>query len=156
MSIGRKLKEYLSDARVEYDLVEHPRTESSSRTAQAAHVPGDCLAKGVVLHHDNGYMLAVVPSTHRVEVGSLEQAFGCNLNLATEPEIADLFDDCRLGAIPPTGAAYDVATVVDESLAAQPEVWFEGGDHRTLVRVSGDGFRKLMAEARHVQFSHHA
>ncbi len=156
MSIGRKLKEYLSDARVDYDLVEHPRTECSSRTAQAAHVPGDCLAKSVVLQHDDGYVLAVVPSTHRVEVGSLERTIGCNLNLATEPEIADLFDDCRLGAIPPTGAAYDIATVVDDSLTERPEIWFEGGDHRTLVRVSGDGFRRLMAEARHVHFSHHA
>lgn len=156
MTIGRKLKEYLSDARVEYDLVEHPRTESSSRTAQVAHVPGDNLAKSVVLHHEDGYVLAVVPSTHRVELGSLERTFGCNLNLASEPEIAGLFDDCRIGAIPPAGAAYDLETVVDEQLAAQPEVWFEGGDHRTLVRVSGDGFRRLMAEARQAQFSHHA
>jgi len=156
MSIGRKLKEYLSDARVDYDLVEHPRTECSSRTAQVAHVPGDCLAKGVVLHYDDGYVLAVVPSTHRVELGSLERTFGCNLDLASEPEIADLFDDCRLGAIPPTGAAYDITTVVDDSLTERPEIWFEGGDHRTLVRVSGDGFRRLMAEARHAHFSHHA
>ncbi len=155
MTIGRKLKEYLADARVDYDLVEHPRTECSSRTAQAAHIPGDRLAKGVVLQHDDGYVLAVVPSTHRVEVGSLERTFGCNLDFATEPEIADLFSDCRLGAIPPTGAAYDVTTVVDDSLTGQPEVWFEGGDHRTLVHVSGDGFRRLMAEARHAHISHH-
>lgn len=156
MTIGRKLKEYMSDARVDYDLIEHPRTESSSRTAQAAHIPGDNLAKSVVLHYDDGYVLAVVPSTHRVELGSLERTFGCSLKLASEPEIAGLFDDCRLGAIPPAGAAYDVETVVDGCLADLPEVWFEGGDHRTLVRVSGNGFRKLMAEARQVQFSHHA
>ncbi|UCH73499.1 MAG: YbaK/EbsC family protein [Rhodospirillales bacterium] len=155
MSIGRKLKEYLSDARVEYDLVEHPRTECSSRTAQVAHIPGDRLAKGVVLHHDDGYVLAVVPSTHRVEVGSIERTFGCTLDLASEPEIADLFDDCRLGAVPATGAAYEVATVVDDSLAEQPEIWFEGGDHRTLVHVSGDGFRRLMAEAQQAHISHH-
>lgn len=155
MSIGRKLKEYMSDARVDYDLVEHPRTESSSRTAQVAHVPGDRLAKSVVLHHDDGYVLAVVPSTHRVEVGSLERTVGCNLNLASEPEIAGLFDDCRLGAIPPAGAAYEIETLVDDSLTGLPEIWFEGGDHRTLVRVSGDGFRRLMAEARQAHFSHH-
>lgn len=155
MSIGRKLKEYMSDARVEYDLVEHPRTECSTRTAQVAHVPGDHLAKGVVLHHDDGYVLAVVPSTHRVEVGSLERTVGCNLDLAREPEIADLFDDCRLGAIPPAGMPYDVLTVVDDSLAALPEVWFEGGDHRTLVHVSGEGFRRLMADAQQAHFSHH-
>lgn len=153
MSIGRKLKEYLADARVDYDLVEHPRTECSTRTAKAAHIPGERLAKGVVLAYDDGYLLAVVPSTRRVRLDSLERTLGCNLDLASELETADLFDDCRLGAIPATGAAYDVETVVDDSLNSASEVWFEGGDHRTLVRVDGDGFRKLMAEAQHAQFS---
>ena len=156
MSIGRKLKDYMLDAKVEYDLVKHPRTQTSSGTAHAAHVPGEQLAKGVVLHHRDGYVLAVVPSTHRVELDTLERVFGCNLDLASEPEIADLFDDCRLGAIPPAGAAYDVKTMVDESLASLPEVYFEGGDHRTLVHVSGDGFRRLMAEAQQARISHHA
>lgn len=154
MSIGRKLKDYLADARVDYDLVDHRRTETSSKTAQAAHVPGDRLAKGVLLHHDGGYVLAVVPSTHRVELDSLEQTFGRGLKLASELEIESLFDDCQLGAIPPAGAAYDVETVVDESLDLLPEVFFEGGDHHTLVHVTGDGFRRLMAEAQHARFSH--
>ncbi len=156
MSIGRKLKDYMSDARVEYDLVKHPRTQTSSGTAHAAHVPGGMLAKGVVLHHQDGYVLAVVPSTHRVELGKLEKTFGCDLDLASEPEISDLFDDCRLGAVPPAGAAYDVKTMVDESLASLPEVYFEGGDHLTLVHVSGEGFRRLMAEAQQARFSHPA
>ncbi len=156
MSIGRKLKDYMADAKVEYDLVNHPRTQTSSDTAHAAHIPGDRLAKGVVLHHQDGYVLAVVPSTHRVELDSLERTVGRDLDLASEPEIADLFDDCRLGAIPPTGAAYDVKTMVDESLTSLPEVYFEGGDHRTLVHVSGDGFRRLMAEAQQARFSHPA
>ncbi len=155
MSFGRKMKEYLSDARIDYDLVEHRRTETASDTAREAHVPGDQLAKSVVLHHDEGYVLAVVPATHRVELGTLERTIGCSLNLASEAEIADLFDDCVLGAIPPTGPAYDVETLVDRTLDRQPEVYFESGDHRTLVHVDNAGFRRLMAEAQRGVFSHH-
>ncbi|MDH5410686.1 MAG: YbaK/EbsC family protein, partial [Alphaproteobacteria bacterium] len=62
---------------------------------------------------------------------------------------------CVLGAVPPTGLAYDIATLVDEELDKQPEVYCESGDHQTLIHVSGEGFRQLMAEAQHAQFSHH-
>jgi len=155
MSFGRKFKEYLLDSRVDFDVIEHRRTESSSETAQAAHIPGDRLAKAVVLQHDDGYVLAVVPSTHRVELGTLERTLGCRLNIATETDIEEIFRDCALGAVPPTGPAYDLKTMVDEELDKLPEVYFESGDHRTLVHVTGDGFRQLMAEAQHAQFSHH-
>lgn len=155
MSFGRKFKEYLLDSRVDFNIIEHRRTESSSQTAQAAHIPGDRLAKAVVLQRDNGYVLAVVPSTHRVELGSLERTLGCKLNIATESEIEEIFRDCALGAVPPTGPAYNLETLVDEELDKLPEVYFESGDHRTLVHVTGDGFRQLMAEAQHAQFSHH-
>lgn len=152
MTIGRKLKDYLADAHVAYDLVEHPRSEGSSQTARAAHVPGDCLAKGVVLNYGDGYVVAVLPSTQKIDFGALEQTLGRTLDLASEDEIAGLFDDCMTGAIPATGIAYDIETVVDESLERKPEVWFEGGDHRTLVHLDQNAFRRLMTEARHAQF----
>ncbi len=77
------------------------------------------------------------------------------LGLATEGEIADLFDDCDLGAVPPVGAAYGLSVVLDESLVDAPEVYFEGGDHTTLVHVAGDAFGTLMSDARRGRFSHH-
>jgi Ala-tRNA(Pro) deacylase len=155
MSFGRKFKEYLLDSHVDFDTVEHRRTASSCQTAKAAHIPGDRLAKAVVLQHDGGYVLAVVPSTHRVELGTLERTLGCNLNIASELEVGEIFRDCVLGAVPPTGLAYDIETLVDEELDKQPEVYCESGDHQTLIHVSGEGFRQLMAEAQHAQFSHH-
>jgi len=35
-------------------------------------------------------------------------------------------------------------------------IYFEGGDHRTLVHVSGKDFRNLTMDARHARFSHAA
>jgi Ala-tRNA(Pro) deacylase len=156
MTIATKLNQHLKQAGVEFDVIAHPRTASSSRTAQAAHVTGECLAKAVVLHDASGYLLAVVPSTHRVEVDSLNRLLGRTLNLATEDEIGDLFDDCEVGAVPPIGAPYGIETVLDESLAAPPDICFEAGDHRNLIRVTADNFTILTADASRERFSHHA
>jgi Ala-tRNA(Pro) deacylase len=45
--------------------------------------------------------------------------------------------------------------VLDDSLAGLDEVCFEGGDHRSLVRVGGEQFRGLMSGARRGRFSTH-
>jgi Ala-tRNA(Pro) deacylase len=156
MTIAKTLGAHLAAAAVDYDVVSHLSTPSASRTAQAAHITGERVAKAVVLHDDSGYLLAVVPSTHRVEFGTLHDLLGRSLNLATEAEIADLFGDCDVGAVPPLGAAYGLKVVLDESLLGQPEIFFEGGDHASLVHVGGGDFASLMADAQRGQFSHHS
>lgn len=155
MAIAKRLSEYLAGAGITHDVVTHPRSESTSRTAQVAHVTGERVAKTVVLHDDQGYLLVVVPSTHSVELDTLGRVLNRRLNLATESEIGTLFDDCELGAVPPVGAAYGLKVMLDESLTAQPDVYFEGGDHRKLIHVSAEDFEKVMEGAERGRFSHH-
>ena len=156
MTVTKRLRQFLDTEGVAYDVVTHPRTATTSETAHAAHISGECMAKSVVIHHELGYLLVVVPSTHRIELNALQEFMDTRLGLATEKEIADLFDDCDLGAVPPVGAAYGLDVVLDESLAKLPDVYFEGGDHRSLVHVTGDAFRTLMKDARRGNLSHHA
>ncbi len=156
MTISSRLRDYIEQKGTAYETVPHHRTATSRQSALAAHVPGSRVAKSVVLHHDSGYALAVLPSTHRIEIAALEDLLDRPLGLASEDEVATLFDDCDVGAVPPVGEAYDVPVVIDESLAGQADIYFEGGDHRTLVRVSGSGFRDLMGGARVARFSHPA
>jgi Ala-tRNA(Pro) deacylase len=156
MTIANKLRQYLNNEGVHYDVTSHPRTATSSQSAEAAHIPGAWMAKSVVVHHEMGYVLAVVPSTHRVELSSLQDLLDRRLGLATEGEVSTLFNDCETGAIPPIGAAYGVPVVIDESLGDAPHLYFEAGDHKNLVHVSSDAFRVLTKDARRGRFSHHA
>lgn len=155
MTIAKRLKDHLERVGVAYDTVPHPRTATASETAQAAHVPGDLVAKGVVVHHEQGYVLAVVPSTHRIDLGAVQEIVGARLGLAGENEIDRIFGDCSAGAVPPIGAAYDLPTLLDQSLDDRDEVYFEGGDHKTLVLVTGKDFQQLMSDARRARFSEH-
>lgn len=156
MTIATRLKNYIESAGVPYDIVAHQRTSTSQQSAVAAHVPGSRMAKGVVIHHELGYALAVVPSTHRVELGALQDLMDKRLGLASEDETGSLFQDCDVGAIPPIGAAYGVPVILDESINDAADIYFEGGDHKTLVHVSGRDFRNLTREATRARFSHPA
>jgi Ala-tRNA(Pro) deacylase len=156
MTIANKLKHFIDGKGVSYDTVEHHRTSTSRQSAIAAHVPGSIMAKSVVVHHELGYALAVVPSTHRIELSTLQGIMDKRLGLASEDEVVSLFGDCDVGAVPPIGAAYDVPVILDESLGKADDIYFEGGDHRTLVHVSGKDFRNLTTDARQARFSHPA
>ncbi|HEY5797108.1 MAG TPA: aminoacyl-tRNA deacylase [Bosea sp. (in: a-proteobacteria)] len=156
MTIAKKLRDYIDGEGIAYDTVAHHRTRTSNQTAVAAHVSGNSLAKSVVVHHETGYALAVVPSTHRIELSTLQDVMNKRLGLASEDEVGSLFTDCDLGAIPPIGSAYDVPVILDESLGNASDIYFEGGDHKTLVRVSGPDFRSLMKGAKVARFSHPA
>jgi len=154
MTIAPTLQTYL-DQRVSYEVIPHEPTMSSTRTAEASGISGKCLAKGVVLRRNSGYMLAVLPASHHIRLPELKAALGEDVELAAESEIAKLFQDCARGAIPPVGDCYGLDTIVDESIDAQPEVYLEAGDHATLVRLSHAQFAKLTANAQHKRFSVH-
>ncbi len=153
MAIAITFKQYLDQTGVPYEVVMHPRTYSSMRTAEAAHVPGHRLAKSVILEDDNGYVMAIVPSNRQIRLGAVSDELHRNLRLATEQEISSLFKDCDVGAIPPVGPAYGVPTLVDDTLAREPDVYLEAGDHEELIHVSHDAFINLLGPVQQGRFS---
>ena len=154
MSIAPTLQKHL-DQNVMYDVITHDPTMSSTRTAQACHVSGNCLAKAIVLRRDSGYLLAVLPASHHIYMPQLKQQIGDDVDLADEQEIRGLFPDCALGAVPAIGECYDLDVIVDDSIEVPSDVYLEGGDHQTLVHLNQAQFSRLMAEARHGRFSVH-
>ena len=155
MAIAPAVEAFLEEHSIEYDVVRHPRTLSSARTAEFAHVPGKQLAKSVLLEDEQGYLIAVVPATHKVDLGKLHHQLNRRVGLAIEREAAELFHDCDRGAIPPLGDAYNIETIVDESLLQQEDVYFEAGDHEALVHVTGQTFVAMMSGTAHGRFTHH-
>jgi Ala-tRNA(Pro) deacylase len=155
VSIATSVESYLTREGITYDTLHHAPTKDSMHSAQAAHIPGDKLAKCVLLEDDNGFLMAVVPATHKVDLGALHRALNRNLGLATDRALIELFRDCEPGAVPPLGPAYGIDTIMDERLADAPDIYFEGGDHQALIHLDGTEFLKLMSKVPRARISHH-
>jgi Ala-tRNA(Pro) deacylase len=155
MGVAATLQDYLESRKVAYEVIEHPYSNSSMRTAEAAHIPGDQVAKSILLGDDSSYLLAVIPATHRLELDRLNQVLARSLEMIDEEEIASTFSDCKTGAIPVVGEAYGVDAVLDAALSHEPDVYFESGDHEHLIHMRGEDFRILMEHVPRVQVSHH-
>ncbi len=153
MSIASTVKWFLDSHQVSYEILQHPHTSSSAETADAAYIWGDQLAKSVVLEDERGYVMAVLPASHRVDLKKLRHQLHRNLEFASEEELGEIFSDCEIGAIPPLGAAYGIPVVYDDYLARLGSVYFEAGDHEDLVYMGGAEFLHMLAGAPHGRFA---
>jgi Ala-tRNA(Pro) deacylase len=154
MAIAETVKNYLAQKSVDYDLVSHPHSGSSHETAEASHVREDHIAKGVIVKDSSGYAMVIVPAINYVEMKHVRKELDRELELVEEDELAKLFPDCELGAVPPLGPAYQIESFLDESLTSLASVYFEAGDHEHLVHISGDDFKTLLSGVRHGRYSH--
>ena len=155
MAVAATIQDFLESRRVAFEVIEHPHTDSSLRTAESAHISGDQLAKPVLLGDDSSYLLAVIPATHRLDVDRLNQIMARSLVMIEEDEISATFVDCEVGAVPVVGEAYGIDTVLDATLSHEDDVYFESGDHKHLIHMRGDDFRSLMEHVPRVHVSHH-
>jgi Ala-tRNA(Pro) deacylase len=153
MPIAHRVSEYLAEQDADFDIIRHPHSSTSIESAQLAHVPGNRIAKSVVLGDERGYLLAVLPASARVDLGELHRQTNRNLGLASEYELGALFDDCEPGAVPPFGNVYSLDTIVDESLVEQSDIYFEAGDHERLIHVSAETFENLLGDVQHSEFA---
>src|SRR5882757_10585627 len=147
MTIPTSVHDFLDREGVQYEVIAHASTRDAAHTAEAARVPGGRLVKSVVLEDDSGYLMAIIPASHRLDLQAIGRELSRELVLANERELAELFEDCEPGAVPPLGQAYGIDVVVDRNLTDTPDVYFEAGDHLSVIHVSGQDFRRLMGDS---------
>ena len=153
MPITAHLSEHLARKQIKFDIASHRRTKTAITSAKASHISADCLAKGVVLRARDGYFVAVLPASLRINLSRLDKLVGETCALATERELDQLFEDCAHGAVPAVGECYGLDVIVEASICDAPDVYFEGGDHTTLVHVSREQFAQLSENARFAHFA---
>lgn len=155
MSMAPTIRRFLEQRETPFEVLEHPATGASSWTAEVSHVSGNRLAKAVLLKDGGGWLLAVLPATHHLRLEWVEKLLGRPVELGREQNIGQLFPDCDLGALPPLGPAYGIDVILDDALKGLDQVAFEGGDHRSLIKVAGRDFEALLDGARHGTLSAH-
>jgi Ala-tRNA(Pro) deacylase len=130
--------EFLANKRLKYSVIAHQDTYAAQRMAAAIHVSGREVAKTVLLRRNGGdeYVVAVLPANRIIDLRRAAEALDADaVQLATEIEIAQHCPDCEMGALPPFGSRYGLKTLVDESLAEDEEIVFEGDNHHESIRM---------------------
>jgi Ala-tRNA(Pro) deacylase len=145
MTVAGKLKEFLDEEKVQYEVRTHPLVYTAQEVAAIEHIPGKELAKVVILKVGGEFVMAVVPAPRRVSLQRLKEATGKpEVRLASEDEFRDLFPQCDLGAMPPFGNLYGVTVYLDLSLEEDEEITFQAGSHYETITLKYSDFKRLV------------
>jgi Ala-tRNA(Pro) deacylase len=114
----------------------HVRAYTAQEEAAVMHVPGRDWAKAVICFIDGEPIQAVVPADLEVDLDRLALLAGAStIRLAGEDELRWLYPDCERGAMPPLGPLYRQMVYVDEALAVEELIVFNGGTHGDAVSM---------------------
>jgi Ala-tRNA(Pro) deacylase len=135
---------YLQKRRCWFERLPHSPAYTAQWLAEKLHVPGQDVAKCVLLREACGdYVVAVLSANHTIDLELAAEVLGSPVSLASEEEIADRYSDCDYGVLMPFGSQYGLRTIVDSALAADEEIVFEGNTYREAVRMRFDEFRRI-------------
>jgi Ala-tRNA(Pro) deacylase len=136
MSTPTWIKKTLNQRGVPYEELSHLPAYTAQEVAQREHFTGHRMAKVVVVVADGRFVELVLPASRRVDfdwVAKLLRA--AQVRLATEDEMAEVFADCEVGAIPPLRHWPRVEVVVEASLCEDGPILFQAGTHSEAVRL---------------------
>ena len=153
MAILDKLQRALDAEGIPYEVHAHEEAMTARDLAVAEHVPPKEVAKVVVVRADDQMQMVVLPASHRIELQALRDLLGAgHLRLADERELAQVFSQCEVGAMPPFGNFWQMPVWVDDTLSEESEIVFAGGNHRETVHMAYCDFERLV-HPRHAAFA---
>ncbi|HRI39563.1 MAG TPA: YbaK/EbsC family protein [Nitrospira sp.] len=145
MPIPHTLKSCLDREHIHYDILAHSHTDRARAVAEKLHLPKESMAKVVIVNVQKRFVTMVLPATTKIDFQRLRGMFGTHrVRLATEEELAQLFPDCEVGAMPPLGTLYGLPVYVDQSLIGDEQILFDGGTHSEAIRMRYWDFAALV------------
>ena len=140
-----KVRAFLDANHIKYVVISHSKAYTAQGIAAVAHIPGQELAKTVIVKLDGALAMAVLPASYQINLLELKKVIGVkDAALASEHEFKQAFPDCETGAMPPFGNLYDIPVYVDETLTRDEEIAFNAGTHLELIRMPFADFEKLV------------
>jgi Ala-tRNA(Pro) deacylase len=145
MSIPRRIRDYLDSQKAPCEWLPHPQAFTAQEVAHSLHVSGKRLAKTVILNADGRLVMAVLPASHRLIMPEMKAALEVrHLEMLPEGELAKIFPDCDLGAIPPFGNLYGIEVWVDRTVEESGELVFTAGTHVDAGRMKYSDYAELV------------
>ena len=144
MPVMKKLRELFDEAKVSYEVYNHPLAYTVQEIAERQHFSGDQMAKVVMLKVDGNLVMGVITGSQKVHLNTVRSNLGAHeVRLETEDEFISRFPDCEIGAMPPFGNLFGVPVYVDPAVEKDESVYFNAGNHVQTVRLCYKDFEKL-------------
>jgi Ala-tRNA(Pro) deacylase len=143
--VSEKLRRYLDQNGVSYEIIHHPEDYRARDTAIDTETPAREFAKTVFLSIDGSYAMAVLPASEYVSSERVRRALGASeVVLAPESASKEICPDSEIGAAPPFGNLYGIPVYVSRSLTRDERITFNAGSHTEAIRMAFRDYERLV------------
>lgn len=141
---SRLVHDALRAAGIDGEIVVLPDAASTAALAAAAlGVEVGAIANSLVFWSDGEPLLVMTSGAHRVDTAALAERLGRTSIVRASVDQVRAATGQAIGGVAPTGHPAPLTTVVDEALAAFPEVWAAGGTPHTVFPLTYDELVRL-------------
>ncbi|MDU0367501.1 YbaK/EbsC family protein [Microbacterium sp. KSW4-17] len=134
----------LEEAGIPGKIVVLPDAASTAALAAAAlGIAVGAIANSLVFWSDDEPLLVMTSGAHRVDTTALAERLGRGVIRRATPEQVLAATGQPIGGVAPTGHPAALTTVVDEDLAAFPQIWAAGGTPHTVFPLTFDELVRL-------------
>ncbi|PZU49795.1 MAG: aminoacyl-tRNA deacylase [Microbacterium sp.] len=141
---SRLVHDALRAAGIPGEIVVLPDAASTAQlAADALGVEAGAIANSLVFWSDDQPLLVMTSGSHRVDTAALAERLGRGTIRRASPEQVREATGQAIGGVAPTGHPAALMTIVDEALAAYPEIWAAGGTPHTVFPLTYDELVRL-------------
>lgn len=141
---SRLVHDSLRAAGITGEIVVLPDAASTAPlAAEALGVEVGAIANSLVFWSDDQPLLVMTSGAHRVDTAALASRLGRgSITRASADQVRQATGQA-IGGVAPTGHPSSITTIVDEDLAAFPEIWAAGGTPHTVFPLTFDDLVRL-------------
>lgn len=145
MDPSQQLESYLKEHETPYIMHHHHRSMTARQLAESENIDPHEVAKVVIMKDSHQYFMMVMPADYQIDLKATRDILGSqDAILATEDDLAKLFPDCELGAMPPFGQLYEMPVYAERDLSDDKEIEFHAGSHHEAIRMKYSDWHKMV------------
>lgn len=147
MPIPKKVLNFLEKAKVKYELIEHRTVYTAFDKAATLKVPAKIIGKTLVVKADSRPALVLIPANKNLDINKFKKFTKAKkAEFVSEKIIKNKLKGVKVGAVPPFGNLWELATFIDRSLIKEVKIIVNGGDYNWSIKISPANLKKLIAD----------
>lgn len=138
-----KITQLLQEQGIAFEKIEHEPVYTSEQAAAVRGISLDAGAKSLLFKTKQGFVLAVLPGSKRVDSKKLKKILHAkDIRFATPEEVKEHMG-CEIGSCYPLGVIAGLRTLVDESLGQNTVISFNPGRHDMSFKIRYADYQTL-------------
>lgn len=153
-TIPSKVIKFLDKSAIKYEIIKHKTVFTAYDKAATLRVKPNIIGKTLALKTDSEIAMALIPGNKDLDKGKFQKVLNAwrkkqgltlvkKIDFISERVMKNKFKGIKLGAIPPFGKLFGIATFIDKGLAKEKNIFMNTGIYEESFRVSPRIFEKL-------------